>query len=141
MVYITKADLITYCQEKFIDESLQGNENILTELEVTQIDIIKSYLGTRYNVDNIFNPDSPVSNAVLKSIIARMVLYWLIKRNAARKVPTNFQEDFEAATKELIAISTGKTPISGLPGLTDNSGNPVNSNTLWGNNSNRDFYI
>lgn len=141
MIYLSKNDLISYCQERFIDESMQDDETILDDLEIKQIGIVKSYMGGRYDVEAIFNPENPIPNDVLKSIIARLLLYWLIKRNAARKVPTNFQEDFEAANKELIAISTGRTPLSDLPGLTDGGGNPVNSNSLWGNNTTTDFYI
>lgn len=140
MIYLVKADLITYCQERFIDESMQGDESILDEIELAQIGVLKSYLGTRYDVSAIFDTESPIRNSVLKRILARMVLYWLIKRNAARKVPTNFQDDFDAANKELMAIATGKTTLSDLPTITDDNGNPV-SNTLWGNNSNSDFYI
>jgi len=141
MKYLVKSDLIAYCQERFIDESMQGDPDILDTIELTQIGIVKTYIGTRYGVDAIFSEDSPISNDVLKGILARLILYWLIKRNAARKIPTNFAEDFEAAMKDLINISTGKTPLSGLPPVTDDNGNPVISNTLWGNNSNRDFYI
>ena len=141
MIYLTKDDLIAHCQERFIDESCQGDEGILDTLEITQIGIVRTYIGTRYGVDEIFSDSSPIPNDVLKSIIARLLLYSLIKRNAARKIPTNFAEDFEAAMKELLAISTGKTPLSGLPTPTDSSGNPTNSSSLWGNNTNKDFYI
>ena len=141
MRYLSKDNLIEYCQERFIDESAQGDPGIIDTIELTQIGIVRTYIGTRYGVDAIFSESSPIANDVLKGILARLVLYWLIKRNAARKIPTNFAEDFEAAMKDLINISTGKTPLSGLPLPTDDTGTPVESTSMHGNNSNRDFYI
>ena len=140
MQYISKDDLITYAHERLIDESAENDSTTLDKIELAQIDIIKSYLSSRYNTEAIFSEDSPVENEVLKSILARMVLYRLFKRNAARKVPTDSKEDNDSAKKELIDISTGKTPLTDLPPAVDSSGNPV-SKSLWGNNSNPNFYI
>lgn len=140
MQYITKDDLIKDAHERLIDESGGNEAGMLDKIEASQIGIIKSYLGSRYNVEAIFDEDSPIENEVLKSILVRMVLYRLFKRNAARKVPTDSKEDYDAAMKELTDISTGKIKLEGLPVAVDGSGQPV-SNTLWGNNTNENFYI
>lgn len=145
MQYLIKDDLITYAQERFIDDSSQDDTDILDSLELAQIAIVRSYLSSRYNVNLIFSPESPIENEVLKSIIIRLLLYKLFRRNAARVVPTNSKEDYDAAMKELIDISTGRITLNELPaaGSGDNgsSGQPSNSNSLWGNNTNPDFYI
>ena len=77
MQYISKDDLITYAHERLIDESAENDSTTLDKIELAQIDIIKSYLSSRYNTEAIFSEDSPVENEVLKSILARMVLYRL----------------------------------------------------------------
>lgn len=87
MIYIDKDYLISQAQERFIDESSQNDEEIIDQIELTQIAVIKTYLGTRYDVNTIFDEDSPIENEVLKEILAKLVLYKLIRRNAARKVP------------------------------------------------------
>ncbi|WP_417366871.1 phage protein Gp36 family protein [Flavobacterium beibuense] len=137
MVYIVKNDLVTFAHERLINESCE-TETTLDEIEIIQIGIVKSYLGTRYNVNQIFS--EPIKNDVLVSIIARMTLYRLFKRNATRKVPSDAKDDYEAAMKELTDISTGKIKLSDLPVAIDGQGNPV-SNSIWGNNRNPNFYI
>ena len=141
MTYLEKQDLIDYMQERFIDESSQENETIIDKLELKQIEIVKSYIGSRCDIEKLFDTDAPVRNEVIVSILTRLLLYWLIKRNAARKVPLDLKEDYDAAMKDLTDISTGKLRIVGLPPITDVTGTPVKSNSLYGNNKNGDFYI
>ena len=81
MIYIDKDYLISQAQERFIDESSQNDDEIIDKIELTQIAIIKTYLGTRYDVNTIFDEDSPIENEVLKEILAKLVLYKLIRRN------------------------------------------------------------
>lgn len=141
MNYIEKDDLITDTFERFIDESSKDGENVLEKTVDKTIDFVKTSIGTRYNVNLIFAVNAPIRNEMLVQIISRIVTYRLIKRNAARKVPTDFKEDYDEAIEWLENISTGKIKLEGLPTPTDENGNPVNSNSLWGNNSNPNFYI
>jgi phage gp36-like protein len=140
MIYIDKDYLISHAQERFIDESSQNNEDILDQIELAQIAIIKTYLGTRYNVNTIFDEDSPIENEVLKEILAKLVLYKLIRRNAARKVPNDYKEQYDEAMKTLKEIATGIIRLDGVPSAVDASGAVV-SNSISGNLSNPNFYI
>lgn len=49
MIYIDKEYLISQAQERFIDESSQNDNDIIDQIELAQIAIIKAYLGTRYS--------------------------------------------------------------------------------------------
>lgn len=140
MIYIDKDYLISHAQERFIDESSQNDDEIVDQIELTQIAIIKTYLGTRYNVNTIFDEDSPIENEVLKEILAKFVLYKLIRRNAARKVPNDYKEQFDEAMKTLKEIATGIIRLDGVPSAVDSSGSVV-SNSISGNLSNPNFYI
>lgn len=140
MIYIDKDYLISQAQERFIDESSQNDDEILDQIELTQIAIIKTYLGTRYNVNTIFDEDSPIENEVLKEILAKLVLYKLIRRNAARKVPNDYKEQFDEAMKTLKEIATGIIRLDGVPPAIDTNGSVV-SNSISGNLSNPNFYI
>ena len=140
MIYIDKDYLISQAQERFIDESSQNDDEIIDQIELTQIAIIKTYLGTRYDVNTIFEEDSPIENEVLKEILAKLVLYKLIRRNAARKVPNDYKEQFDEAMKTLKEIATGIIRLDGVPPAVDTNGSVV-SNSISGNLSNPNFYI
>ena len=140
MIYIDKNYLISQAQERFIDESSQNDEEIIDQIELTQIAVIKTYLGTRYDVNTIFDEDSPIENEVLKEILAKLVLYKLIRRNAARKVPNDYKEQFDEAMKTLKEIATGIIRLDGVPPAVDTNGSVV-SNSISGNLSNPNFYI
>lgn len=140
MIYIDKDYLISQAQERFIDESSQNDDEIIDKIELTQIAIIKTYLGTRYDVNTIFDEDSPIENEVLKEILAKLVLYKLIRRNTARKVPNDYKEQFDEAMKTLKEIATGIIRLDGVPPAVDTNGSVV-SNSISGNLSNPNFYI
>lgn len=140
MTYLQKEDLITDAFERFIDESTKDDPAVLDNAEARAIKFVKTMIGTRYNVALIFAVDTPIINEMLVQIISRIVIYRVIKRNAARKVPTDYKDDYDEALKWLTDISVGKLPLDGLPVPTDQDGAAI-SNSLWGNNSNPNFYI
>lgn len=139
MLYIDKNYLISHMQERLIDESTQNDDTILDDIELSQIEMIKSYIGTRYKVSEIFGAP-PVENEVLKEILAKLLLYKLVKRNAARKVPTDYKEQYDEAMKILKEVATGIIKLDGLPPAVDGTGAAI-SNSMSGNLSNENFYI
>ena len=141
MNYLTKDDLITSTFERFIDESSDDHDDILEKVETQNIELIKSYIGTRYNVLEIFSVAAPIRNTILVRILIKLVMFDIIRRNAARKVPTDYKEEYDKAIELLEKIATGRIKLDGLPGPVDENGNPVQSNSLWGNNTNKNFYI
>lgn len=140
MVYLNKNDLITHAFERFIDESSNDFDDALKNIEAENIGIIKSYLGANYDVDTIFDKDNPIRNPLLVRILSKMVLYDVIRRNAARKVPSDYVEEYEKAMETLEKIAFGKLEIKELPPAIDDDGKII-SNTLFGNNRNKNFYI
>ena len=152
MKYLVKEDLISSSFERFIDESTgdkpgegetidQVRVRILNNTELKCIELVTTYIGTRYDANLIFAEDEPIRNEVLVDIMVKICLYKIVKRNAARKVPTDYKDDYNEAIKTLEKIATGRTPLTGLPQAIDGDGNPIASNTVWGNNKNNNFYI
>ena len=141
MIYITKENLISGAFERFIDESSQDHANVLDEVEMENIELIKGYIASRYGVDEIFSPLLPIKNVILERILKKLVLFDLIRRNAGRKVPTDYKEEYDKAIELLEKISTGRIKLEGLPSPTDNNGNPIESTSLWGNTTNKNLYI
>lgn len=141
MIYLVKTNLISHAFERLIDESSLDQASTLDEIELQNIELIKSYIGTRYDVNLIFAEVAPIHNEMITRILVKLVLFDLVRRNAARKVPTDYKEEHKEAMELLEKIATGKLPVTGLPIPTDGEGNPIISNTMWGNNSNKNFYI
>ena len=146
MKYLTAENLTVSTYQRLIDECAEKPENqngeppIFEEIENRVIAFVSAYLSGRYDTAKIFNETNPVINELLVDIMTRIFIYRLIKRNAARKVPTDAKEDYDAAIKQLEAINAGKIKLDDLPKPTDGSGNPT-SKPIYGNNSNRDYYI
>lgn len=141
MIYLVKDDLISLAVERFIDESSEESDKILDTVEIQNIQLIKGYIASRYNVSEIFNVLAPIKHELLTRILTKLVLFDVIRRNAARKVPTDYKEEYDKALELLEKIATGRIKLEGLPLPTDENGNPTNSTSLWGNNSNPNFYI
>jgi phage gp36-like protein len=141
MIYLTKNDLIVNAYERFIDESSSDMEHILIDTEARAVAYVKSVLGLRYDMNLLFDPVEPIRNELIIQILCRIVIYNIIRRNAARKVPTDFKEDYDDALKLLKEIATGVTVLSDVPAPTDENGNPTNTITMFGNNTNKNFYI
>lgn len=141
MLYLVKEDLITASFERFIDESTLDQAETLDNVEAQNIALIKSYIGSKYDVEAIFDEDAPVKNELITRILVKLCLYDIIRRNAARKVPSDFKEEYDKAIELLEKIAYGKLPVNGLPVPTDDDGNPIESTTMWGNNTNENFYI
>lgn len=140
MQYLLKPDLITHAFEWLIDESTSDFDHTLKNVESENIGIIKSYLGSRYDVDTIFNKTAPIRNPLLVRILTKLVLYDVVRRNAARKVPVDYVEEYKEAMETLEKIAFGKLEIKELPPAIDEDGQVV-SNTLFGNNRNPNYYI
>jgi hypothetical protein len=140
MIYLNQTDLTTDTFDRFIQESTSDAPGIIDKNELRSIEIVKSFLSGRYNVNMIFNPVAPIRNELLIDIISKITLYKIFRRNAARKLPQDVNEDYTWALKELEKINTRRISLNDLPPAESSPGQTI-SNTVWGNNSNRDFYI
>jgi len=142
MKYIDETDLASVIQERFLDESttnIAGNADILDDIESKSIEYVISYITGRYKTDLIFSVANPLSSGILKQIIAQIVVYRAVKRNASRKVPEDYVTLMSDATKQLERIQSGAMSLVGMPLQTDDSGNttPV----LFGNSTNKSNFI
>lgn len=137
--YITLDDLTEQSYERFIDESSKDNYDQLPSIEDKTIELVKSYIGSRYKVSEIFG-ETPVRNEILAELIATIVLYKLFKRNAARKINSQLTDDYNTAIAKLEKIATGRLPLDGLPSPTNEDGS-AKKDTIYFNNSNRNFFI
>lgn len=139
MIYLNNDDLTADSYQAFIDSSTGDAPAVIDAQEKRAVDLVKTYLSGRYDVDKIFTAPV-VRNELLVDIVAKITLYRIFRRNAARKVSSDIKEDYDWAIKELGKINAGMTKLDNLPKPTDTSGNVI-STSMFGNNTNPDFYI
>lgn len=142
MRYIEETDLASVIQERFLDDStanIAGDQTILNDIENKAIAYAVSFISTRYNTDLIFSETEPLRSPILQQIIAQIMVYRAVKRNAARKVPEDYVTMFNEATRMLERIQSGAMKLVGMPVLTDESGN--NTPLMWGNTTNTNYFI
>lgn len=140
MAFLTADDLRTYMFTIFIGESKNDFNTVDEEIELNNIEFVRSKIGNRYDCDNIFSQSGEDRNRLIVKILTILVLYDLVRRNPARKVPEDFREDWKWAIKWLDDVRDGKESPSGLPQLNlPDSGNL--SNVLHGNNRNNDYFL
>ena len=139
--YLESTDLKAHIIDQFLTE--RGEENptdILETLEKENIQLIRTKLKGRYDIDAIFGATGNERHFLIIKILCKLVVYDFIRRNAGRKVPSDFVKEQEWALSTLEKIKAGKEVPDGLPVLTDDNGDQVKT-VHYGNNSNRDFYI
>lgn len=142
MIYIEQTDLESVIQQRFLDDStanIAGDDSILTDLEQKAIDYVTSYIAGRFNTDLIFATVTPLRNGVLRQIIAQIVVYRAVRRNAARKVPEDYVTLMSDSTKQLERIQSGAMSLPGLPLNTSTDGSDLP--LMYGNDRNSDFFI
>ncbi len=146
MKYITKEDLIEVIQERLINESvaLVNGENIedntiITGIENKVIEFVSSYISGRYNTDIIFSETAPVRNGVLVQIVASIVVYRTIKRNAARKLPQDIILLYNDAKSDLKRIQSGAMELSECPKTIKQDG--TSSRPVYGNTTKDEYFI
>lgn len=138
MKYLNKDDLITFIQQRLLDESLQLEDSILDQIEEQAIDLTVSYIAGRYDADKIFgNP--PIRNGVLVQVLSMIVVYRTVRRNAARKVPEDYTNIYNDATRLLEKIQSGSQHLENIPAITAPDGST--GKLMYGNNTNKDYFI
>jgi len=140
MEFLAKDDLKVHSFERFIDESSQDFSGAIDSSERQAIALVKSKLASRYDVAAIFAQTGAGRHDLIIRILTFIVIYDIISRNAARKVPEDIKEMWEWAMSTLEAIRDRKESPKGLPPLTDDDGKPLRA-AIWGNNSNENYYL
>lgn len=139
--FLIAADLQSHIIDQFLTErNAEPQTPILEDLELQNIAIIKTKLKGRFDVDAIFNATGSERHYLIIRILVKLVLYDFIRRNAARKVPTDYVKEWEWAMATLEKIKAGKEVPDGLPVPTDENGETVNR-VIYGNNKNTNYYL
>ena len=107
MKFLTNIDLESQLFEEFIDDSLPEDVAILNNIESKMIAVVKSKLRERYDVEAIFSADEADRDELIVTALVSMVNYKIIRRNQARKVPSDVSEEWKMAMKWLNDVRDG----------------------------------
>lgn len=149
MTYIDKDDILDVIQQQLITPGLAdsstatvdlSNNEMLNRLETKAIDRVKSFISIRYDCDKIF-ASTPIRNETLVQIIAAIVVYRAVRRNAARKVPDDYVKLYDDTTNDLTKIQNGGMMLPNCPAVEtlDERGNDIPNS--YGTTYNPDFFI
>ena len=140
MKFLTIDDIKGYIFSALLLESENDNSEALNIIEDSNIALVSSKLGNRYDTELIFATAGTDRHKLILKVLVILVLYDLIRRNAARKVPVDFKEDWEWAMKWLNDVRDGKEAPTDLPLLQEDD---IHNKSIvpWGNNSNKDLYL
>lgn len=134
--FLTYDDLKTETFEEYIDDSVQEDVIALENIELQQIAFMKSKLRSRYDVSKIFNTEEVYEDKpVIKQVLTALVSYWVVKRNKARKLPSDIKDSYNWAVKWLDGVRDGDDSPE-LPAL-----EVTKKLVLWGNSKNEDLYL
>ena len=137
MIYLNEEDLQLEVFEIYLQESIDDS-GITDKAELSTIALCKTFL-MRYDVDEVFDASDPIRDEFLASIMAVITCYKILTRNKARKINTDLKDRYKWALEQLEKIQTGKVLLN-LPPKLDEAGESTVP-TLYGNNTNIDFYI
>lgn len=129
-------DLETRVFEDYLDESQQEDIRATQEIEKQAISTVKSKLRKRFDVEIIFTDAPYPGRDLIIWAVSGIVSYRLIKRNAARKVPTDLKDDYKEVMDWLNAVRDGmENPDFPLLPEAEQKG------VLWGNSRNENLYL
>lgn len=134
--FLTRDELESRVFEDYIDESEQEDVAALLSIELQAISLVKSKLRKNYDVAIIFSDAPYEGRGLIVWAMSAIVVYRIIRRNAARKVPTDFADDYKEVMKWLNDVRDGNENPD-LPILED----PEQKQVLWGNSKNENLYL
>jgi hypothetical protein len=133
--FLTQDDLKTQLFENYIDDSVQEDLEALDNIELQQIAFMKSKIRTRFDTAAVFSAADYEDKPIIKQVLTALVNYFVVKRNAARKIPTDFKDNYNWAIKWLDGVRDGiESPELPLKEVERKA-------VLWGNSKNEDLYL
>lgn len=133
-IFLEETDLEAQMFEQYIDKDDADDEDALALIEGQQIARFKTKLRQRYDVDAIFSAVDPDRNLEVVKHLSALVCYYMIRRNAARKVPSDYVLEKKAADKWLEDVRDG-IEVPDLPKI------ETRNELLWGNSRNEDYLV
>lgn len=122
MEFLTLDELITEAPKSFVEILVGVETQAAEEIILDMIELMKTNLGSYYDVKNIFDKTGAERNRTVLAYLKDLVFYKLMKR---RKPGALDNSDYDEAMKWLEDVSAGKRKADLPPKLEDSDGDGV----------------
>lgn len=133
-VFLEKEDLQAAIFDNYIDDDNVEDMQALETIEGQQIAIMKTKLRQRYDVDAVFTAVGEARDPEVVKHLSALVAYYMIRRNAARKIPSDFADEMKAASKWMKDVRDG-IEVPNLPKI------ETRQELRWGTSRNDDYLV
>ncbi|GGG47137.1 phage protein Gp36 family protein [Epilithonimonas arachidiradicis] len=107
MPFLVKAELNTVSTIEIIDLITNSDDEIVKNIIEECIDVMITYLGSYYNMDEVFSQEGNDRNKTLLKYLKALVIYEIPKRRGKR-VPKDEADDYNEAMNWLEKIAAGE---------------------------------
>jgi phage gp36-like protein len=134
MDFILIDDLTSKIKSSVLSDTLQitniikANDPILVIVEKDSIELLRSYLSNKFDVNSILSQTGDNRNRLIVNIICDIMIYELLVRLASDVIPEVRETKYERTLKILTDLRDGKLTID-IPETNMNYDN--SSNLLW----------
>lgn len=122
MSFLTKEELVVEAPKSFIDIVVGTEQEVVEEIILDQIDLIKTNLGSYYDMEVVFAKTGTARNRTVLSYLRDLVFYKLLKRRKPGVLDTS---EYDEAMKWLEDISSGKRKADLPPIMVDIDGDGI----------------
>ena len=119
--FIEKTDYASHLRDNRLDEMIQGVDGHLDKAENRAIKVVKSYLNSRFDIENIFAQTADARDEAILGYTIDIVLYYLYRRINPIKVPDYAKDAYDEAIEWLTGVQQGELVPDGLPTPVDDS--------------------
>ena len=107
MAFLVKDELKTVSTLEIIDIITNSDDEIINMIIEECIDVMKTYLGSYYDMDEVFAKTGDDRNKTLLKYLKALVIYEIPKRRG-KQVPRDQAEDFNEAMRWLEKVAAGE---------------------------------
>ncbi len=122
MPFLTIPELGTEAPESFINILKGTEESQINDLILDQISVMKTNLGSYYDIDSIFSKTGEARDRTVLNYLKDLVYYKMRKRRTTGDVDPS---DYDEAMKWLEEVSTGKRKADLPPKKKDTNGDGI----------------
>jgi len=119
MKFVLKDEVLALIKINVLDDLTEDNDILLNKVELIAISEIDSYIGSKYNLDAVFNRVGDDRNMFLINLVVDIMLYHLHSRLTPNFIPEIRVTRYDKAISYLYEVSKGKIapniPLNVLP--------------------------
>ena len=121
MAFITTTDYKLFIQDAILNQIIDNDASLKTEMELKARAEMESWLSGRFNCNAIFSASGTARNQAIVMYMVDIVIYHLLSRIRHDDIPQHRKDRYNAALVWIENAATGKINTN-LPVLSDANG-------------------